>query len=122
MRQILAMSQEGRFTVSNDPDESISAALSIALATQHRDEWQSALGPDGDGLEIQGVGMIARAFATADLPFQFHDDASADPVANEIWWIRSERSRADPHGTWAIISGDELRTLVQAGSELRRKP
>ena len=120
MRQILAMSPGGRFTVSDDPDESIATALTIALAPQHGDAWKSALAPDGDGLDVQGIGMIARAFASADLPFQFQDDASVDPVANEIWWIECEWSRAHPTGTWAIISGDELRALVQAGSEMRQ--
>ena len=120
MRQIIAMSRGGHFTVSDDPDESISTALIVALAPQHLIDWKTALAPDGDGLEIQGVGMIARAFAAADLPFEFQDDASVDPVANEIWWIRSERTRAHPHGTWAVIGGEELRALVQAGSEMRK--
>lgn len=121
MRQILAMSSGGRFTVSDDPDDSISTALSIALASQHGDAWQTALAPDGEGLEVEGIGMVSRALARKDLPFQFQQDESVDPVANEIWWIRSEFTDAHPTGTWAIISGDELRALVQAGNEMREK-
>jgi len=109
-----------RFTVSEDADDSISTALSIALAPQHGDAWQSALALDGDGLEVEGIGIIACAFSREDLPLQFQYDESVDPVANEIWWIQSEFTSAHPTGTWAIISGDELRALVQAGSEMRR--
>ena len=112
------MSPGGRFTVSDDADESISAALSIALAPQHGDAWKSALAPDGEGLEIEGIGMIARAFAREDLPLQFRYEGSVDPVAHEIWWVRSEFTDDHPTGTWAIISGDELRALVRAGSEM----
>ena len=120
MRQILSMSPGGRFTVSDDPDDSFSTALTVALAPQHGDAWKSALAPDGDGLEVEGIGMIARALAREDLPLQFQYDDSVDPVANEIWWIQSEFTSAHPTGTWAIISGDELRALVAAGSEMRQ--
>lgn len=120
MRQILAMSPGGSFTVSDDPDDSISTALSVALARQHGDAWQTALAPDGDGLEVEGIGMVARALAREDLPLQFQYDDSVDPIANEIWWIRTEFTDAHPTGTWAIISGDELRALVRAGSEMRQ--
>ena len=120
MRQIIAMSRGGQFTVSDDADESISTALTVALATQHGDAWQSALAPDGEGLRVQGVGSVTRAHHRDELPFEFQDDPAVDPVANEIWWIRSERTHAHPHGSWAIICGDELRALVQAGSEMRQ--
>ena len=120
MRQILSMSPGGRFTVSDDPDDSFSTVLTVALAPQHGDAWKSALAPDGDGLEVEGIGMIARALAREDLPLQFQYDDSVDPVANEIWWIQSEFTSAHPTGTWAIISGDELRALVAAGSEMRQ--
>ena len=118
MRQILSMSPGGRFTVSDDPDDSFSTALTVALAPQHGDAWKSALAPDGDGLKIEGFGMIARAFAREDLPLQFQYEGSVDPVANEIWWVETDLTPARPTGAWAIISGDELRALVQAGSEM----
>lgn len=114
------MSPGGRFAVTADADGILSTALSIALAPQHGDAWQSALAPDGNGLEVEGIGMIARAFSREELPLQFQYDESVDPVANEIWWIQSEFTSAHPTGTWAIISGDELRALVQAGSEMRQ--
>ncbi|MEJ7599000.1 MAG: hypothetical protein WKG01_13920 [Kofleriaceae bacterium] len=120
MRRILSMSPGGRFAVTADADGILSTALSIALAPQHGDAWQSALAPDGNGLEVEGIGMIARAFSREELPLQFQYDESVDPVANEIWWIQSEFTSAHPTGTWAIISGDELRALVQAGSEMRQ--
>ena len=120
MKRILSMSQGGRFTVSDDTDETISTALTIALAPQHGDAWKSALAPDGDGLEIEGIGMIAHAFAREDLPLQFQYEGSVDPVANEIWWVETDFTPARQTGAWAIISGDELRALVQAGSEMRQ--
>ena len=89
---------------------------------QHGDAWRSALAPDGEGLEIEGIGMIAPAFSRDDLPLQFQYDESVDPESNEIWWIQIEFTDDHPTGTWAIISGDELRALVQAGSEMRQSP
>ena len=84
--------------MSDDPDESISTALTVALATQHLIDWKTALAPDGDGLRVQGVGSVTRAYDRDELPFEFQDDAAVDPVANEIWSIRSGRTRAHPHG------------------------
>jgi hypothetical protein len=119
MRHILDMNPSGHFTLTEDPEDTISTAVSIALAPQHGEMWRTALQPNGEGMQIQGVGMISRAYDRENLPFEFQDDPAFDPKTQELWRIRRERSRDVPDGSWGVITGDELRHLVQLGSEMR---
>lgn len=119
MRRIIDMTPGGSFTLTDDPDGTIAAALALALAPQLGEQWRTALRPDGDGLEVEGVGMIARAYHRDDLPFQFQDAPDLDPQTQELWWVQRERTRDYPQGRCGVITGDELRELVRQGSELR---
>jgi len=107
------------FTLTDDPDGTIAAALALALAPQSGEQWRTALLPDGGGLEVEGVGIIARAYHRGDLPFQFQYEPDLDPQTQELWWVQRERTRDYPQGSWGVITGEELRGLVKQGNELR---
>lgn len=121
MTRTVTMDRYGTFTVSDDPDGVIAIALIVATATQNCDRVAVALAPDGGGLQVQAVGSIDRVTAREELPYGFEEDPRFDPDAQELWRLFREPDRAHPRPGRFVLTGDELRELVNRALELRRR-
>ena len=119
MIRTLTMDPYGNFTVSDDPEGVIAVALLVATTSANCERVEVALGPDGDGLHVQGIGSIDRATSREELPAPFDEDPAFDPEAQELWRLYRERDHAHPRTAAWVITGDELRALVARAIALR---
>jgi hypothetical protein len=113
------MDAYGNFTVGDDPQGAIAVALLIATTTVNEPKALASLGPEGEGLYVQGIGSIDRVTAREELPVPFDEDLTLDPDKQELWAVFRE-----PHGArscpgHAVLAGDELRELVGRAMALR---
>lgn len=121
MTRTVSMDRYGNFTVSDDPDGVIAVALLVATTTQNCDRVAVELAPDGGGLHVQGIGSIDRVTAREELPDGFDEDPSVDPEAQELWRLfREPDHRFRSMGEY-VLTGGELRDLVNRALELRRQ-
>lgn len=122
MTRTVTMDQSGNFAVSDDPEGVIAVALLVATTPENCGRIATELGPDGNGLHVQGIGSIDRIASREQLPYGFEDDASLDPDTQELWRLFREPDHEYPDsGRW-VLSGDELRELVARAVALRAQP
>jgi hypothetical protein len=113
------MGAYGHFAVSDDPDDTIAVGLTVATTTQNRPRVASALSPDGTGLHVQGVGVIVRVTSREELPAPFDQNPNLDPETQELWVLFREPDRDHRYSGRAVMTGDELRSLVSQAISLR---
>ena len=109
----------GKFRVSDDPDNVAATAVTLATAPQHVNEVDVALSPDGDGFSMDVIGAMYRMYDRDDLLPPFDDDPSLDPEKQELWMLVRDRDE-DRSARRIVMTGDELRRLVRSALELRR--
>jgi hypothetical protein len=119
MTRTVTMDSCGNFTVSDDPQGAIAVALLIATAPHNLPRAASALSPDGDGLDMQGVGVIARVTSREELPVPFDQELDLDPETQELWRLFREPDYNYTYSGRAVMMGDELRALVSQAIALR---
>ena len=119
MTRVVTMDEQGRFTVTDDPDEVIATALAVATAPHNVDAIETALSPTGEGLATQGVGSIDRISDRDDLPHPFDQDTTLDPDTQELWRLYREKDRRHDRVGQFVLTGDELRSLVRLARGLR---
>jgi hypothetical protein len=101
---------QGRFRVSDDPDNVLGYLLNTFLDSAFRGEAAQRFTPNGEGIAIPDTLLAVRAqpIDFSDLP---EDQVPADP--SREWWIVS-RERLHDRSAPAIVlvDGDELRVLL----------
>ena len=119
MSREVTIDSNGRFRVSDDPDNVAATAVTLATAPQHVNEVDVALSPDGDGFSMDVIGAMYRMYDRDDLLPPFDDDPSLDPEKQELWMLVRDRDE-DRSARRIVMTGDELRRLVRSALELRR--
>ena len=105
---------ETRFQVSEDPDKLIAYFLGLALSDYYIDRVEELFISDGEGIDdLYGdVNIYAfRARQTDDLSEYTSGSITTQLIEKEVWVISASGFcyQAQP----IIISGDELRLLIQ---------
>jgi hypothetical protein len=121
MTRSITVDPYGNFTVSDDPDATIATALLVAGAPQNAPLVATALAPGGEGLRVRGIGAIDRLVAREELPPPYDDDPTVDPETQELWSLFREPDARNRLPGQVVLSGDELRELVERALALRAK-
>lgn len=103
---------QGRFRVSEDPDNVLGYLLNTFLDAPFQGEAAQRFTPDGEGVAIPDTLLAVRAQSIdlADLP---EEQIPADP--DREWWLVSrERLHGRAAPTIVLIEGDDLRDLFRA--------
>ena len=103
---------QGRFQVSEDPDNVLGYLLNAFLDAPFQGEAAQRFMPDGEGLAIPDTLLAVRAqpIDLAELP---EEQIPAD--LNREWWLVSrERLHGRAAPTIVLIEGDDLRGLFRA--------
>jgi hypothetical protein len=108
-----------RFQVSEDPDKLIAYFLGLALTDYYIDRVEELFIPDGEGIDDLYVDVNVYAFRARhkdDLPEYTSCSITTQLIENEVWVISASGFcyEAQP----IIISGDELRLLIQDAKKL----
>jgi len=115
----VTLHDKGKFVVSDDDDDVMSTAINLATAPQKMGRVPVALSPTGEGFSIDTIGAMYRVEHRDDLFSPFGEDPSIDPATQELWMLvrdREKRHRIQGH---VLMSGDELRDLVQDAIDAR---
>ncbi len=105
--------RDGRFQVSNDPDDVLGYLLNCFTSKSLVGEAAQRFRPDGPGLSLYDTVLAVRAgpIDFAELPLE---QVPAD-LDREWWWVSLERPHGEPGPpAVVIIEGDELRDLLRA--------
>jgi hypothetical protein len=121
MSRTVTMDANGRFLVSDDPLGVLSVGLLIATTSQNAPRVHSELAPGGAGLHVETFGSIDPLESRSDLPSPYDEDLTLDPERQELWRIYREPDRVWPTGAQIVISGEELRELVEVALALRQE-
>ncbi len=108
-----------RFRVSEDPDKLIGDFLALALSDYYINQVAPLFIPTGVGIDdIYGdVNIYAyRAWTTDDLPEYISNSPQLNVPENEIWVISASGFCYEAESV--ILSGDELRLLIQEAKKL----
>ena len=108
-----------RFRVSEDPDKLIGDFLALALSDYYINQVAPLFIPTGVGIDdIYGdVNIYAyRAWTTDDLPEYISNSPQLNVPENEIWVISASGFCYEAESV--ILSGDELRLLIQFAKKL----
>ena len=111
-----------RFRVSEDPDKLIGDFLALALSDYYINQVAPLFIPTGVGIDdIYGdVNIYAyRAWTTDDLPEYISNSPQLNVPENEIWVISASGFCYEAESV--ILSGDELRLLIQEAKKLCRR-
>jgi len=121
MTREINIDQFGSFHVSDDPDGVIANALLIATNNVNAPGVAAKLAPDGTGVHVETFGSIHRAWSRDELPPPFDEDASLAVETGEVWVLFKEpdKRRGIP-GLYVLMSGGELRELVDRALRLRK--
>ena len=104
--------RDGRFQVSNDPDNALGYLLNSFVGTPFAGEATQRFAPTGPGLALLDTILAVRADASdwTDLPME---QVPAD-LDREWWLVSIERPSGRASPAAVIIDGDELRDLFRS--------
>jgi hypothetical protein len=110
---------ENRFYVSQDPDKLIGDFLGLALSEYYINQVESLFSTNGEGIDdiYADVNIyVFRAMRAWDLPEHISNSKEVNVTENEIWVISASGFCYEAESV--IISGDELRQIIQSAKRL----